>query len=120
MTPATKTTATRIYETALTRANGTCECCGERAGTQIHARHTNAHTEHALLLTCDDCANLARTPLGITLGWTVLEGNDPEMVPYFRRSDSTWRTNGIPVIAQAAVEYLQLCGQMKTGLEWAY
>lgn len=121
MTTATKHTATRLFEQVTTRANGTCECCGEREGTRILARTTsNTDTLNALLLACDNCWDIAQTSAGLVLGHRVLDGNDVDLVPYFRRVDSTWRAGGVPVVAQAAVEYLELTGQMKTGIGWAY
>jgi hypothetical protein len=124
-TKPTKAEAKAAYEAVSVRSRGICEGCGVQPATEKHHRLYRSRGGHDttanLLDLCghgnyEGCHGLAHTAIGEQLGWSVIRGKDPALVPVYRKSDRTWTRDGEPINAIDATEYMLLIGQLKTGL----
>jgi hypothetical protein len=113
------------------RSQGLCEGCGLNPATEAHHRQYKSRggkgTLSNALHLCGwgnhtGCHGIAHTPIGEQMGWSVRSGHDPAIVPVFRKFDGTWWRNHEGAEPEQlnpidAVEYMQLIGAIKTGIE---
>jgi hypothetical protein len=113
------------------RSRGVCEGCGVSQATQAHHRQYRSRGGSDLLSNAlhlcgsgnhTGCHGIAHTLIGEQLGWSIRSGFDPAIVPVFRKFDGTWWRNHEgadpeQLRAEEAIEYMQLIGAIKSGLE---